>query len=857
MTVEQQGDKIELFKDFGDIPINPHWDSGDDEQQESAECCEDLNPSNQKLDGRFSNKGVYFIIILFLLPVALFLLYLAGARYLLPLYIKGPLADRLGQRLNRSVTVKDAQFSPFSFDLHLSGIDIGADHDRRNAIETEPEFCRIEFLDTRMRPAELLRRKFVFEDVRIKHMRANFIRYADGTYTELVRKENGSEKELIDKLNILPPWMSVQGLRLTDSAVFFHDQTSGKQHVINEIDLTLPSAESQQNIIKPTLHAVVNGSPVLIQGQRHIRVDGGVETKLSLLLDDIDPQKYLAWVPGINDSLRISTDKTDAALEIIMQDKQGSGTGLSVSGTVSMSGLQIDSLRSRESAPQKAIHFAAPKAELIIRASPLHNLYTVEKLTLEQPLLTLSGNDGKAPLDAEQLLAMLGEWLNPSVPHFGLEIRQLTINNGSIRNTNNARKRREWRNLRVDLTDFQNARAATLIDVEGKTSLALTGEHGGARIKFQGTVTPDLILSGKIFLRNMRLSLVRPYLSATDTVHFSKGKADLTGFLLIEQAEGTKNKKRKMLIERGTIKLRDFTLAEKEHRKEKESSLVTGKIMEGTGCSIDTSAHTASCDTLLVRQAAFSAEAPAFFLSLNKKNKKQPLNTLTFSSNTLKIVDCTARLPLSGSQKEGKQLLLSTLNINLTELWTNRPRQNNLSLQATVGQEGKISAGGFFHKGKGGIQLTASELDINLFQKSFAGFFKEELTPSLKQGRLFFKGRFNIPVGDFLGNFHLDNLIAGNGKGTAVRWRQGSGDKVTGKLSPFSVNIGEFTLLDPVVELPSAESKLPEALFALLRTQDNQAVLPPFTVEQCRIRNGTLLRKGESEDKPGFSEIEG
>ncbi len=111
-----------------------------------------------------------------------------------------------------------------------------------------------------------------------------------------------------------------------------------------------------------------------------------------------------------------------------------------------------------------------------------------------------------------------------------------------------------------------------------------------------------------------------------------------------------------------------------------------------------------------------------------------------------------------------------------------------------------------------------------------------------------------MPTNDFIGDFHVNNLIAENKQGIAVRWQQGLGRGVTGKIRPFFTQISELILQEPIIKLASAEEKMPAALFSLLRTQNNKPVFPPFTVDQCLIRKGTVLGK---DDKPQFSEVQG
>lgn len=122
---------------------------------------------------------------------------------------------------------------------------------------------------------------------------------------------------------ILPTWMQIDGLSLTDSMFVIRDATSGHKYLLDEITFSLPSAASitlKNGETEPALHALVNGNPMEIRGQRQVSPDGSSATRLVLQLDDIDPQQILAWAPGINDSFRISTDKTKAELELLLPD---------------------------------------------------------------------------------------------------------------------------------------------------------------------------------------------------------------------------------------------------------------------------------------------------------------------------------------------------------------------------------------------------------------------------------------------------------------------------------------------------------------------------------------------------------
>ncbi|MCI5168163.1 MAG: hypothetical protein D3903_19260, partial [Candidatus Electrothrix sp. GM3_4] len=68
------------------------------------------------------------------------------------------------------------------------------------------------------------------------------------------------------------------------------------------------------------------------------------------------------------------------------------------------------------------------------------------------------------------------------------------------------------------------------------------------------------------------------------------------------------------------------------------------------------------------------------------------------------------------------------------------------------------------------------------------------------------------------------------------------------------MNIGELALQKPELKLSSQESKLPAALLFLLRRQDGKPVLPPFTIKQCSIMEGSMPAAGT---RLGFTAVNG
>ncbi|MCI5148288.1 MAG: hypothetical protein D3916_02645, partial [Candidatus Electrothrix sp. MAN1_4] len=132
MTGEQQTSETDSGSAFGEILINPQAGTAEKKDEEQsvphpkpkkrhARPKQRTQKSKEKKD-RSSKKLLWCGLVLILLPVLLFLSYLAGTNYLLPFYIQDQLTAQYGQKLNRLITIDQTEFDPFTFDLHLADI---------------------------------------------------------------------------------------------------------------------------------------------------------------------------------------------------------------------------------------------------------------------------------------------------------------------------------------------------------------------------------------------------------------------------------------------------------------------------------------------------------------------------------------------------------------------------------------------------------------------------------------------------------------------------------------------------------------------------------------------------------------
>lgn len=683
--------------DFGEIPIHsgglpPRPRSPRSAPPPKAAPAKPPEKAARKKAPRSGGRhwGRFCLILLAAAPLLLLLCAAAGL-HLLPRYVKGPLAEELGRRLGRPVTIAEASFDPLRLELRLGEITVGP----AAASPEEEELARIARLAARIQPAALLRRQIVLEDLRIDRLRASLRRRADGSFNFLAARSGLN-------LNALPDWLRVQGLRLSRSTVHFFDQPSGKKHLVEHIELTLPAPGQD---IEPTLSAAVNSSPLQITGQRQTE-GGSAETKLAIKLDNLDPQQYLGLLPGLAEKLRLSAQRADAVLEIVLQDAD---KGPAVTGSVTFSKLLAQSADCEEQ-PEQCARLAAPVAHLIVRVHPLQKLWAVEELLLEEPLLELPASQEALLAGGGQLAAAkAAALLNPE--GIGLNVGRLTLNKGRVRSG-----AKEWAEAQLELSGFQNVKAAALAEEPGESLFSLAAVSGGSAFDFKGGADPAFNLSGSLSLQNMQADLLLPYLAAADSgLRFTKGAADISGSFKLDQQNGGTA----AAFSASAVTVRDFAL---QRGGKKAAALLSGKSLNAADCSLDSGGVV--CGKVVLDQADF-ADSKLLLPSGGTKSA-----ALRFAAKTLELHNSSARLALGGID-----LPLSGLNLTVQE-------DRRLKLTAAAGKKGSVEITGAAENDK---NVTG---DIAL--KNIApGLLEEYLS---KDGSI----RFSQGAADVSGAFRLE-----------------------------------------------------------------------------------------------------
>ncbi len=830
MTDQQNNTSGKESHSFGDIPIKPagevlpknpvrrqHKGSRSGQQPPVAPKSGPGRPPH-----RADTRKFPYLALLGILPAA-FVLYLAAAYFLVPTLIKGPLAHQLSLRLNRPVSVTEASFDPFSLRLHLAGISIGSEPGRKD----ERELCRIAALDGRLLPAPLFRGTAVLAEVQISTPQANLIRYPDGGYSFQPARVQGNISS--NTLNYMPSWLQIQGLQLTDGTVSFHDIAAGKEHRINKIQLLVPADLPGEAPSEPTLSAEINGSPVQVRSQRLQPENGTPKTRLSLRLNDIDLQQYLAYLPDAAQSLNVTHGTTDAELYLTLPGRGDPRSTLSLSGRVTTSALLLQN-------KDRTFRLKADTARIILKAQPLLHQYTVEELILDTPQLS---RPEKTAAGARNILERLSPLLNQT--ELGLAVDRLQIDNGSLEEGGV----KKYHNLHILLSGYRNQTAASASAADSTPArITITANNGKASMAFKGEVSPTFALTGAITLQDMDAELVQPYLPTQESWLFRQGKFNLNGTLLAAPKAGNMTD---WEIQDSSLYIQDFSLYNNKNL------LVKAQELNGSHCSMQAERQQVFCSRLSLDRAHFTASAAAELPGrLRQEKKGQPL----FSFNSLSITNSAASIPLAEQKKDEPRPWLELSELTLDLVGMNQQQPGKLTMQAAAGTKGTVTlAGPIQAGGQGQLQLSATEIDLS----SLTPLLSSYLTLPAAQGTLDLEGTLNIAANRFNGSLQVNRFKVETREGATAAWENASAQGVTVQLKPFSAAAQELTFRHPVVHLPRTDQPLPNALLAFFSQEDSSKTLPPVTIQQCIIHNGSLqLHSAASDDQSlRFTEVEG
>ena len=762
-------------------------------------------------------------------PLFLVLLYGVGSYFLVPSLVKGPLSKNLSESLGRPVTVNRVVFSPFTLRVFLKTVAVGpvyGDMNKQNLLECSDFYCRIDFLG-------LFNRHLICHEVKINGVALNLVRLRLGSFNiadaanffSLIKGRSGQV--------FWPAWLVLDGVLLTDGRVIIDDSLAKKQHRIEQIRFYFPAAEEAKGNedATPRLNAVINESPVQIDGRRQKNMQGEMETRFNLKFSEIVLKNYLDYLPALQQNpFHLAEGQADINVDFVIPELNGGARKVTIQWNAAIKALRFVNKNSQTL-------LKVPEALIAVQAVPSENQYILKKAEFNKPEFTISLNNQTDQYQPGLTVSELKNFIKglDKYPH-GIRIENFSLNDGKLSVFRGKQKspRYTWEKGQLRLTGFfnQSARenekvmpppAAFWISSSEKTAAGTT------ELKTEGKFQASAKFEGQLSVNNIDLSKYSVFLP--EGTQFAKGQADLEGLYSYAIGSNDSNDSNDVpfQLRNGSLTISNYIL-----RRDKEVVL-SGNEMTCQNMQVDVSVKEFSCENVSLVKS--SIDADRISLAEFAKNKSNDGHWALWAQN-LTILDSQLHRHFINPFEQDKPVYVEFNDVSLqaVNLQGDDHKSNNLKASAVIGRKGTLSLNGSYSlvSGKGQFLTTLNDVQLLFFKDYFFPWF----IPEIRDGKINVEGTYKIPEKEFTGKVSVENLRAGQEKEPSLEWKEGVSETLKLKFEPFTFHCDEIQISQFSVTFGLSHAAKPVTLF--FRPVKEKNAQNSSTIQTIRFDKGTF-----------------
>ena len=707
-------------------------------------------------------KGTKPAVVFLLILAACLVLYSAAGFIGVPYYLQKVVPKNLSAETGLLLETDEVTFNPFRFVLEISQSRI-SDRDGSHLLSLEK-------LEAKLAPLALLRNSLVCNSLTIKGLFASIVRDEDGFYNiarVFGRHSSVAPSEIID-FSDLPFYFSLNNIEVKDGTVRFLDAPAGKRHLIEQIQLKLPTFSNfpfqTSNYLQPHFSATINGSPVELSGQAHLGDGDEADqaTQLAMELGDLDLANYVGYLP-FKLPVEFTRGKATGNIALGFDPRADKGNQLSFTFALHLSELEV-------SGKAQALRLAAPEAQLSGSLLPVSRAIHLTGVALREPVLHSFGPSMLANINALRREGQAAKIPTAAaLPPWSLAVDQLTIDQGQAlvypklaSDTPLSR----WQAVQLTIKDYRPLEAKQ----ENLGTFRCSAEKSGTATSFswQGSFTGPQQLQGSFNLS--RAASADLFRAAGAAEHFqTTGSAEINGQLDLQPAENEQGAMRFSLNDAEVV-VQDFTLY---HGKE---VLLNTPLLKTASLSWNEQGIDFGTAQLKGATAQLGPALPA------------PLQQLSSSRYRLQGLDFDGRVVLTGAADKSRNLELTTLQLQAAD--------NSLTINA--GLEG----GGRF-KAEGEVALFPFALTL---RTSFTSLPAAESLHLLSRsaafadlvGELSGNGTLTLPEKSFSGAVQLTRVSQTGHKTGITGWEQALFENITYTAVPFQLGIARVEIVGAV-----------------------------------------------------------
>ena len=263
-----------------------------------------------------------------LIAVGIVLLLAGFVAFVLPGIINSQVVGRVEAATGRKLGIGGISINPFTWTVVVRDF-------RFSETGGGETFATISSARITVSPATLYRRVPVIAGAHITSPHFRIVRVGENLYN------------FTDLLKWLPlhPRLSVNNLTITNGSVDFIDRglPVEKRHELRKIELAVPFITTMpyyaDRYVTPRLSAVMNGSPLLVEGK--IRpFPRAVEASATIGFKDVSIPYYLAYLP-VTLPVRVESGRMSAKVAVNYRASQKENPELTLSGSVTLVNMKL------------------------------------------------------------------------------------------------------------------------------------------------------------------------------------------------------------------------------------------------------------------------------------------------------------------------------------------------------------------------------------------------------------------------------------------------------------------------------------------------------------------------------------
>lgn len=715
--------------------------------------------------------------------------------FILPPVVRSVLVNKLSEKLNRTVTIREIKINPFMLSLDIKGFEIK----ERKGTET---FVSFDELYLNLQTMSVFKRGVIMSEVRISRPYFNITRNEDLTYnfSDLARTDAPKPSEKSG-----PVKFSINNIQIMDGKVVFTDLPKHTKHSVSDINSNIPFISNLpyyvDSYVTPSFEAKLNGRPVLLKGETKPFADT-LETTFDVNIKDLDIPYYLEYVP-LNMDYRINSAYLDVNSVISYSQLKDRLPLISLKGNVLLKEIDVTDKEKKPLVKLPALEIVFADADLMLKKIHL------AKVSLNGPEINIvrevSGDVNLQkfiPKQDEQKKDDKSEDKSPLV----LEADEMGITQGKIFFSDlmdNKNFKTDLEQIDVKVEHFSNVR-----DRETAVSLSLQTESREGVTLTGGFTLEPLASNGGIGLSQIPLKKYAPYYRDKILFDIEDATLDLNTqytFKKIKDAPEIRLSALSALLK--SLKMRqrgkdyDFLSVPVIDVKDTEIDLTNSAITVG---DISTERGVLNIRRMndgvlnvqdLLPPAAVEEKQPEPAERTEERPFMFSLKSILATGYTVNYEDLVPA--------DAVKLTAGQIKIKGENLSTAKNAKGRVSLSLKLNSNGSVSAGGTL-----GIKPLFANMALNIRDVAigpFQPYFTDKIKIILTSGSFMTKGNFSISdpgekglKAAFKGEASLTNIAAVDkvNSDDFLKWQSLYFSGIDARYNPLHVNIKEIALAD-------------------------------------------------------------